>query len=326
VNHLHKSAKSRRTTYQPPDRARLSRRMACLRQVESRMDSLLHQVLTACSEQELSDAAERFDELILAYPTLRLTEPLERYPAEVWQLCSLLDLDLGPLPGFEAAMEQLCKLCLTPHAIDGLRSKLYTVAANVAKERPEWLPTVAIAALSLFSSPPAQSAFVDMVICASAIEWLTSYERYGDRRTSLDVGAWLAAEPSEWLMAAVGEERAYYYASIPGVLPFLDQRHVLFDARRLLSCTQTPSGPKAGHDLRLLGNLADRCYQRCLRDEIERTQNVLRKQHSATSIADVEMLAHRALEALDDLPPQVNPLLQAIWVQSWVHCLQELCG
>jgi hypothetical protein len=300
--------------------------MACLRQVESRMDSLLQQVLIACSEQELSDAVGRLDELVLAYPALRLTESQERYADEVWQLCSRLDPTLGPLPGFETALEQLRVLCLTPRAIDGLRSRLYTVAANVAQERPEWLPTAAVAVLSLVPSSSVQSAFLDMVICASAIEWLTSYERYGKRWTSLDVGAWLAAEPSEGLRDAVGEERAYYYASIPGVLPFLDQRHVLFDACRLLSCTQNPLGPNAEHDLRLLGNLADRCYQRCLRDEIERAQNVLRKQHPAPSIADVEMLARRALEALDDLPPQVNPLLQAIWVQSWVHCLQELCG
>jgi hypothetical protein len=299
--------------------------MARLRQVERRMDSLFHEVLAACSEQELFDAVSRFDELILAYPILRLTHPLERHPDAVWELYSRLDQDLRPLPGFEAAIDQLCRLCLTPQAIHGLRSRLYTVAAKVAQERPEWLPAVAIAALSLARASLARNAFTDKVIYVSAIEWLTNPDRRDQGQITLDVGAWLAAEPSDWLIAAVGEERAYYYAPIPGVLPFLDQRYVLFDPHRLLSFAEISFGRKVGHDLDLLCNLADRRYRRCLCDEIERTQYALRERHPATSIADVEMLTHRALEALDDLPPRVNPLLQAIWVQSWVHCLQELC-
>jgi len=36
------------------------------------------------------------------------------------------------------------------------------------------------------------------------------------------------------------------------------------------------------------------------------------------------MLSERALDALDALPPGVNPLIQAIFVQSWVRCLHEL--
>jgi hypothetical protein len=53
-------------------------------------------------------------------------------------------------------------------------------------------------------------------------------------------------------------------------------------------------------------------------------QGTLRQTYPAPSIADVEMLTHRALEALDDLPVQVNPLLQAIWIQSWVRHLSTL--
>jgi hypothetical protein len=168
--------------------------------------------------------------------------------------------------------------------------------------------------------------FTDLVICASAIEWLANVDPYGSEQTSLDVSTWLAAEPSDLLLDAVGEERAYYYASIPGVLPFLDQRCVLFDARRLLHTNGPLSERRLARYSSLLSNLADRCYRRRLRAEIERVRDTLRQQHPATSIADVEMLTHRALQALDDLPPQVNPLLQAIWVQSWVHCLHELCG
>jgi hypothetical protein len=304
----------------------LSNRLARLKQVEGRIDRLFRQVLYACGERELAGAVSKLDRLVSAYPELRLMPQLERHPDEVRRLLARLDLDRGPLPGFEAAMERLSDLCLTPQAIHGLRSRLYTVAARAVQERPELLPTAAIAALTLDPAHRSRTLFTDLVICASAIEWLARADPYGREQTSLDVSTWLAAEPSALLLEAVGEERAYYYASIPGVLPFLDQRCVLFDARRLLQ----PDGPLAERDVErctsLLSNLADRCYRRRLRAEIERARDTLRRQHPATSIAGVEMLTHRALQALDDLPPQVNPLLQAIWVQSWVHCLHELCG
>ena len=66
-------------------------------------------------------------------------------------------------------------------------------------------------------------------------------------------------------------------------------------------------------------------YKALLRAEIGRVQRVLREQHPASSIADIEMLARRALEALNELPPHANPLLQAIFVQSWVRYLGEVC-
>jgi hypothetical protein len=299
--------------------------MIRLRQVECRMDNLFRQALETCSKQERLDAAGRFDDLVTAYPELRLIPQLRRHPDETWRLMSQLDIDRGPLPGFDAAMQQLCELCLTPQAIQGLRSRLYTVAAQVSQERPELLPTAAIAALSLDPAHRPRTLFTEMVICASAIEWLADLSE-DEGPVSLDVSTWLAVDPSERLLAAVGEERAYYYASIPGILPFLDQRCVLFDEYRLFLHNKPTSERNTAHSPQLLEHLADWRYQQRLRAEIERTQDALRQKHPATSIADVVMLTHRALEALDDLPPQVNPLLQAIWVQSWVQCLDELCG
>jgi hypothetical protein len=127
------------------------------------------------------------------------------------------------------------------------------------------------------------------------------------------------AEPSERLFAAIGKDRAHYYASIPGVLPLLDPDLILFDVRRLM-----PSGPAyAEPHARTLDDLANPGYTRRLRTEIKRVQGTLRENYPAPSIADVEMLTHRALEALDDLPVQVNPLLQAIWIQSWVRHLHR---
>jgi hypothetical protein len=325
MSHSRGSARKTRTFRQPPDGALLGVRMAQLKQVEGRMDDLFREVLDDCSEQDILDAIESFDRLVSACPELRLTLQVGQHPDEVLWLVSQLDPDHGPLPGYEAAMEQLCELCLTPRAIHGLHSRLYTAVARVAQECPELLPTAAIAALSLNLTRMPRTLFTEMVICVSAIEWLAACGLDDDRSVSLDVGTWLAAEPSKLLLAAVGEERAYYYASIPGVLPFLDQRCVLFDVRRLLSQSEPPPERSAEPSSFLLGELADRPYRRRLRAEIERAQGALRQQHPATCIADVEMLAHRALEALDDLPPQVNPLLQAIWVQSWVQCLHELC-
>jgi len=77
------------------------------------------------------------------------------------------------------------------------------------------------------------------------------------------------------------------------------------------------------HGEHVLGELVDERYKTLLRAEIKRVQNVFRWRCPARPIADVEMLTNRALEALDDLPPRVNPLLQAILVQSWNRCFGE---
>jgi hypothetical protein len=112
------------------------------------------------------------------------------------------------------------------------------------------------------------------------------------------------------LLAAVGEGLAYRYASIAGVLPYLDQDRVLLDIEQLHGGTG-------------LNSLFDNEYKALLCTEIKRAQRILRQAYSANSIADLEMLARHALDALDELPPQVNPLLQAIFVQSWVRYLGE---
>jgi len=125
-------------------------------------------------------------------------------------------------------MEQFCEACVTRQAIRGLCSRLYTVAARVAETCPELLPTVALAALSLDAPEQTENAFLQMVVCALAVEARLASRRGGDGPISLDVSAWLAAEPSDALLVAVGEGLAYYYAAIPGVLSCLDQSCVLF--------------------------------------------------------------------------------------------------
>ena len=140
---------------------------------------------------------------------------------------------------------------------------------------------------------------------------------------SLDVGSWLAAEPSDAQLAAVGEGQAYRYASIAGVLPYLDQDRVLLDIEQLNTSVREPNGN--GHGGNGLSDLFDKEYKALLCAEIKRAQGTLRRHYPANSIADLEMLTRHALDALDELPPQVNPLLQAIFVQSWVRCLSEVC-
>jgi hypothetical protein len=294
----------------------LGSNVARLRQIEGQMDALFQRILLARDEHELSDAAERLDELILAYPELRIPQ-IAAHPRAARALLAHFDPDHGPLPGFQQAMTRLCELCLTTHNLARLRSQLYTVVARVSREHPEMLPTAALAALSVRPPSQPQTLFTEMVVCASAIEWVFGAISLDRPRAALDVSTWLIAEPSERLFAAVGKDRAHYYASIPGVLPFLDPNRILFDVRRLVP----PSSPHVDPGARTLDDLANPGYTRRLRTEIERVQGTLRKQYPAPSIADVEMLTHRALEALDDLPAQVNPLLQAIWIQSWVRPL-----
>jgi hypothetical protein len=158
-----------------------------------------------------------------------------------------------------------------------------------------------------------------MVLCASAIEWRLTSVPNGVTYLSLDVSTWLIAEPSERLLSAVGRDRAHYYAAIPGILPFLDPSRILFDLQRMAPANSSHTDSNA----RTLDDLASPGYTRRLRIEIERVQGTLRQTYPAPSIADVELLSHRALEALDDLPVRVNPLLRAIWIQSWVRHLRH---
>jgi hypothetical protein len=298
---------------------RLGKNFCRLRQIEAKMDALFGRILVARGENAPTEAAEHLDELVMAYPELRIPQ-VAAYPQAACDLIAHLDLEHGPLPGFEKAMERLCTLCLTPGALNRLQSQLYSVAARVSRERPELLPTAALAALSVRPPCPPQTLFTEMVLCASAIEWGVGRAPQRTATVSLDVSTWLIAEPSERLLAAIGMERAHYYASIPGVLPFLDPGRILFDVQRLVVSRSPHTEPWA----RTLAALASPRYTRRLRCEIKRVQGTLREQYPAPSIADVELLTHRALEALDDLPAQVNPLLQAIYIQSWVWHLGNL--
>ena len=69
--------------------------MTQLRRVEEQMDGLFLQVLRASSEQDLLNAVNRFDILVIAYPELRLTAQVGQHPDETWQLASQLDPDHG---------------------------------------------------------------------------------------------------------------------------------------------------------------------------------------------------------------------------------------
>ena len=171
VSYSQGALKRRRTSRQPSHLTLLGRHRTELRQVEERMDDLFRQLLGALSDPEVERAEERMDELVAACPELRLAN-LEHHPLETWMLLSRLDLETGPLPGFRQAMEQLRELVLTPQAVYGLRSTLYTVAARLAQEHPELLPTAAIAVLAYDGSPSTWDLLSEMVICASAIEWL----------------------------------------------------------------------------------------------------------------------------------------------------------
>jgi len=316
LDHTQHATNMHNTDCRQPQLDRLGRNVAHLRQIERQMDALFGQVLAAQGEHALSDAAARLDELILAYPELRIPQVAD-HPQAAGDLLAHLDLEHGPLPGFQPAMQQLCALCLTPESLQTLRSQLYTIAARVSREHSDLLPTAALAALSVRPPNPAQTLLTEMILCASAIEWGLTIPSHAAADISLDVSTWLIAEPSERLLAAVGKEQAHRYASIPGIFPFLDPNRILFDVQRLAP----PSSPHVQPGIRSLDDLADPGYTRQLRTEIERVQSTLRKQYPAPSIADIELLSHRALEALDDLPVQVNPLLQAIWIQSWVRHL-----
>ncbi len=323
VDHTSATRKRKRTARQRTEVGLLGGYLTQLRRVERKLDGLLRGVVQGMSMQELMAAADRQDVLVSSFSRLRLPN-VGQYPEEAKDLLLRLDPTTGPLPGFDEAMERLWGLVITPGTLRMLHSALYTVAAQAADTCPELLPTVALAALSLDTRRDKSAAFLEMVVAASAIEWFITSHEQGDGCLSLDVGGWLATEPSDTLRMAVGEGLAYYYAAIPGVFLFLDPVSVLFDVRRLMPYARKVRETRTQGGEWVLCELVDGPYKLRLRSEIERVQDTLRGRYPAKSIADVEMLTHRALQALDDLPPQANPLLQAILVQSWVRYLDEV--
>jgi hypothetical protein len=298
VDRMMMAKKSKRTSHQMPYLALLDDQVARLRQVERRLDCLFRQVVNDLDEEALARASERFDELVLTFSELRL--PNLDCPQEIGSVLSHLDLEAGPLPGFEEAMAQLYALSVTPQFIRLLRSKLYTIAAQVAETCTDLLPTVAVASLSLDTGLSRRNTFVEMVLCASAIESLICATLEEGEPASVDV------------------------STIPGVLPLLDESRVLFDIDQLAPCDRASALAPARRNGHGLSSLVDQEYKDILSGEIQRVRYALRQRYEAGSIADVDMLAQRALDALDILPPQVNPLLQAIFVQSWVRYLTDV--
>jgi len=318
VDQMPATRKGKRTARQRAEVGLLDHHLIPLRRVERKLDGLLRRVLQDLSAQELAAAADRLDVLVSSFPRLRLSS-VGRYPEQAKELLLCLDPTTGPLPGFDEAMERLWGLVITPGALHRLHSALYTVAAEAADDCPELLPTVALAAFSVDARRDGNTAFLDMVLAASAIEWFIASHVQENGHLPLDVGGWLATEPSYALRMAVGEGLAYYYAAIPGVFLYLDPSSVLFETSQLIPYAKQMCGARAlGGDWALC-DLVDKQYSLRLRSEIERAQDTLRRRYPAESIADVDMLACRALQALDDLPPQANPLLQVILVQSWVR-------
>jgi hypothetical protein len=318
VDHASATRKSKRTIHRHAGVGQSDRHLTQLRRAERNLDGLLCRVLQDLSPRELADAADRLDVLVSSFPTLRLSS-VSRHPEQARDLLLCLDPATGPLPGFDEAMERLWGLAITPDALHRLHSALYTVAAEAAETCPELLPTVALAAQDVDGGRGSNSAFLDMVVAASAIEWFIASGGRKNGHVPLDVGGWLATEPSDALQMAVGEGLAYYYAPIPGVFVYLDPANVLFDASCLVPYARQMRGARTRGGEWALRDLVDKQYRLRLRAEIERVQDTLHRRYPAESIADIEMLAQRALQALDDLPPQDNPLLQVILVQSWVR-------
>jgi hypothetical protein len=315
--------KAKRVSRQPLYLSLLGEHVTQLRQVEERLDGLFRQVINELSEESLAQASEQFEELVLSYPELRLAH-LRAYPRHVHTLLARLDLRAGPLDGFDSAMNALYDLCVTPEVLGTLRAKLYRIAAETADRSPDLLPTVAIASLSIKERTPTPNALMQMVICASAIECYICANLPNDGPPSTDVSLWLAAEPSDALLAAVGEGPAHYFAPIPGILPFLDQDRVLFHLDQLAPASLDGDGRYMTASAQSLDTLVDREYRTLLSEELRRVRHVVRQRYPDIAAADLEMLSERALDALDALPPHVNPLIQAIFVQSWVRCLHEL--
>jgi hypothetical protein len=315
--------KTKRASRQPLYLSLLGEHLTQLRQVEERLDGLFEQVVNELTEESLAQASEQIEELVLSYPELRLPN-LHAYPRHVHALLARLDLHAGPLDGFDLAMDALYDLTVTPDVLAILRAKLYRIAAEAADQAPELLPTVAIASLSIKERSRTPNALMQMVICASAIECYICTNLANDGPPSADVSLWLAAQPSDALLAAVGEGPAHYYASIPGILPFLDQDRILFHLDQLAPASLDDDGRYLTTSAQSLDALVNREYRALLSEELRRVRHVVRQRYPDVAAADLEMLSERALDALDALPPHVNPLIQAIFVQSWVRCLHEL--
>jgi hypothetical protein len=303
--------RSRRASRQAPYLVLLSERLTQLRQVEDRLDGLFRQVVNELSEEALAQASEEFEELVISYPVLRLPN-LDAFPAQVHTLLARLDLESGPLDGFDGAMQTLYDLCVTPEILSMLRAKLYGIAAQVADSAPELLPKVAVASLSIKERPSTANTFMEMVICASAIECYICTNLGDDRPPSVDMSMWLAADPSDALLAAVGEGPAHYYAAIPGVLPFLDQDRVLFHLDQLVPASLDGNDRYVETSAQQLDALVDPAYRALLSEELRRVRRSVHGASPGVAAADLEMLSERALDALDALPPSVNPLIQAI--------------
>jgi hypothetical protein len=299
----------------------LDRQLAQLREVEGTLDDLLRRVIEQSSEEVLACASGRFDELVMAHADLRIAE-VGAHVQLVEALMMCLDPEVGPLDGFEDAVVALAAPCATQQSLRALRARLYSVAGRVAVRTPDLLPTVAVAAFSLDAADQTANAFLHMVVCASAIEFYVQATLSEQALPPVDVSTWLAADPPPGLIAAVGEGPAYYFAAIPGVLPFLDQERVLFGAEQLAPVdaeARTAPRPCAVG----LGALVDGAYVARLSEEIVRMQRGLRQRYPVHTVADIEMLAERALDALIALPHSANPLLNAIFVQSWVRYLYQ---
>lgn len=315
--------KIKRASRQPLYLSLLGEHLTQLRRVEDRLDGLFQAVINELSEESLAQASEQIEELVLSYSELRLPN-LHAYPRHIHALLARLDLETGPLDGFDRAMDALYDLCVTPQVLTTLRAKLYRIAAWAAAHSPELLPTVAIASLSIKKRTRTPNSLMQMVICASAIECYICSSLASDGPPSADVSLWLAAEPSDALLAAVGEGPAHYYAPIPGILPFLDQDRVLFHLDQLAPASLDDDGRYVTANAQSLDTLVDREYRALLSQELRRVRHVVRQRYPGITAADLEMLSERALDALDALPAHVNPLIQAIFVQSWVRCLHEL--
>ena len=120
----------------------LDDQMAQLRHVEHWLDDQFRQVVRGLDEEALARASERFDELVLTFPELRLPGLCD-HSEQMSSLLAHTDLEAGPTEGFEEAMEQLYELCVTPSVLRTLRSKLYGVAASLSQDQADLLPTVA---------------------------------------------------------------------------------------------------------------------------------------------------------------------------------------
>lgn len=315
--------KARRASRQPLYLSLLGEHLTQLRHVEEQLDGLFRELINELSEESLAQASEQIEELVLSCPELRLPN-LRAYPRHVHALLARLDLHAGLLEGFDRAMNALYDLCVTPEVLGSLRGKLYRLAAEAAKHSSDLLPTVAIASLSIKERAPTPNTLMQMIICASAIECYICANLSNDGPPSADVSLWLAAEPSDALLAAVGEGAAHYYAPIPGILPFLDQDRVLFHLDQLAPASLDDDGQYVAASAQSLDALVDREYRALLSEELRRVRHVVRQRYPDIAAADLEMLSERALDALDALPAHVNPLIQAIFVQSWVRCLHEL--